>query len=242
MAEVDAAQLTERALDLFEHDNIPEAIDEISKAIELEPWNGETWRLRAAMRLSSGDVSGAEQDSSHAIGRGSDMLSSLRIRAAARYAQEKWEAAIEDCNVVIQMDPSIAFVWSTRGRAKGALEDAEGAFQDCDHAIRLDSSDAGAWRVRGAAKLEFDDADGAVSDLSRAISLNPKDRRSYLIRSAAFSKLGRHGEAQHDRNIAAGLADDTFQLPETSDNHNPEDLSLVDTEEEDEATDIKSRL
>lgn len=210
---LDAQELVVRARQYFAEQKLEESEQDLSVALEMEPWNGDTWCLRAAVRLASGDVTGASADASQAIGRGSALHTGFCIRAAARYAQEDWAGAIDDCTLAIAEDPLSVGAWATRGRAKGAMGDVNGAFDDCSQALKLDPSDGGAWRVRGAAKLALNDLDGAVADLSEAISLNPMDRRAYAIRSEVLRMLERLDEAEADAREASRLPDDTLSGP-----------------------------
>lgn len=126
-------------------------------------------------------------------------------RAVIYADMEKWEQAIEDCNRSLKIDSQRTTVFAVRGLCHLKTGDVESAWQDCRNCLRINAYAPSGYRLRGLLHMEAKAWEEALADLSRSIELAPEVARAYRYRSEVYEKLGRHIEAQQDKQTFAEL-------------------------------------
>ena len=148
------------------------AIDEFSKAIELNPKYAEAYKNRAI----------AKQTGVAVIRRGGS-----EIQFSYRGDRDD---ILPDLSKVIELNPKSEEAYTARAGYKSYTKDLEGAIADFSKAIELNPKSDFAYHYRGGSKLRNGNFDGAIADYTKVIELNPKHNEAYRLRGVAKQLKG----------------------------------------------------
>ena len=171
--------------------NKERAIEEYTKALELDPNDGETYFRRAWAR-SNGD----SEDRTKAI---SDLIESLRcgvgsvgfissMLADLLKKDVKPDKAIDTWTELLKYHPEEVEFFFQRAKVNFNKEDPDKVIADCDYIIKLNDKyrDGDAYRIRGDMHLYKGDPDKAIADYTNLISLAPDNFGAYFRRGNAL--------------------------------------------------------
>ena len=187
------------------------AIDDLSRAIDLDPKSEPAVYRRGAFKLQKGDYDGAITDLSRAIEISPSTADYYSDRGLAKLRKRDNDGAIVDFTRAIELEPKNAIAYRNRALAKNMKGDADGALADYNRAIDLDPKNASAFNSRGMIKRSKGDLDGAIADFNSASEIDPKLAVAYKNR----------GETRQARGDAAGAKEDLKHAGEL----NPELMS-----------------
>ena len=190
--------------------NKERAIEEYTKAIELDPNYGEAYFRRARAR-SNGD----SEDRTKAI---SDLIKSLRcgvgsvgfvssMLAGLLEKEVKPDSAIDTWTELLKLRPEEFEFFYQRSKAHFDKGDWDEVIADCDHMISLNdkSRKGAAYNIRGNMHLHKGDPDKAIADYTNLISLAPDNFGAYFRRGNAFLIKQEWEKASADYTAAIGL-------------------------------------
>ena len=186
-----ARELADRAREKTRRGDGDGAIDDATKAIELDPELAVAWANRGLARNQKGDWDGAIADLTKAIELDPGNIEAWLNRDAAHAYKGDWDGAIADATKAIELAPGLALAWADRGRARFERGDWDGAIDDLTRAIALDPTVARPWTIRGVARANTGDGDGAIADQTKAVELDPKLATAWANLGSA---LGRRGD------------------------------------------------
>jgi tetratricopeptide (TPR) repeat protein len=136
------------------------AIADYSRAIELDPKNGNAYYSRGTAKRARNDLDGAIADFTHTLELDPKDAGAYTSRGVAK--SEKGDlSAIADYNRAIEVNPKYALAYFNRGNGKQAKGDLEGAKADYDRATRLDPKLASAVPVFSG-KIKVTDSDAPI--------------------------------------------------------------------------------
>jgi len=121
-----------------------DAVDEYSKAIEINPKDAGAYYNRGATYISLGNYNQAIQDFSKAIEINPKYVWAYYYRGIVFGRLGDHNRALQDFDKVIEINPKDAMAYMNRGNASGRLGDHNRAIQDYNKAIELNPKDAGA--------------------------------------------------------------------------------------------------
>lgn len=167
--------------------NYREAIEDFSKAIELDPGSIEGYLGRSKAKRELNDKSGADRDLATSKRLFDNLDTGLQANddGNAAYEEGDYKNAIKFYNKAIPLIPTITTIYYNRGCAKQYLEDYQGAIEDFDKSIELGASnrDLSYYERSKIKSHKFKDKVGALQDLNNAIELNPNDADYYYSRA-----------------------------------------------------------
>ena len=154
------------------------AIDDYTRAIELDPKLAVAWERRAAARLG--------------------LLEKPGVTEAERTLE--LESGIADCDRAIELSPGVAAAHFYRGYIRGTLKpgDVEACVLDFTRAVELRPGYQEAWRELGFVAMRSGDFVRARECLAKATALDPWDWLAWAGKGQA--RLG-------DRDLAGALED-----------------------------------
>ena len=185
--------------------NYDKAINDLNKAILLEPTAADAYMNRAIAKSKSNDMFGAIKDYDKAITIGPIDDKMYAERAVLKSGIQDISGATEDITSAIKLNPSKEKYYNQRGIYYGMTASFENAKSDFSKAIELNNEYADAWSNRGFAKLNLADFDGAISDITIAINKNPSEARSFYMRGMAYVQANKKNEACADFQKAYNL-------------------------------------
>lgn len=187
--------------------NYLEAIDDFTKAIELDQGSFEGYLERSIAKRELNDKS-ADKDMAICKRLLDNLDAGLKANddGNAAYEEGDYNAAIIFYNKAIPLIPTITSIYYYRGYSKQYLEDYQGAIKDFDRSIELQASnrDLSYYQRSKIKSNKLKDRTGALQDLNNAIKLNPNDADYYYSRAILVEDF----DALQDLNKAVELAPD----------------------------------
>ncbi len=203
-----AETLFDRAIDKRKNGDIQGAIDDYTKAIEIDPKYVDAYNNRGNARSTLGDKQGAIADYNKAIELNPTYARAYSNRGLARADLGDKQAAIVDYNKAIELDPNYALAYYNRANARDDLGDKQGAIVDYTKSIELDPSYVDSYYNRGVVRFALGDKQGAKADYTKAIEIDPKYVSAYYNRGNILDDLGNKQAAFEDYNKAIELKPD----------------------------------
>lgn len=114
-----------------------EAIDEISKAIDLNPKWASLYYRRALIYNELMDWDNAMADANNAIELDSKFDGAYGVRALTRNNLKDYSGAIADCDKALEINPEYGDAYSYRGLAKIKIGEKESGCNDLSKAVEL---------------------------------------------------------------------------------------------------------
>jgi tetratricopeptide (TPR) repeat protein len=156
---------------VVEENGYLKAIEELTKAIELEP-NIKYYKERAYMKRAALDSRGAIEDFTEVIKLDSNTVLWFDIRGELKRKIDDYKGSIEDYTKAIELEPNNKY-YRERAFSKYFFDDNHGAIVDFTKAIKLDSTDELSYRYRGKCKFYVADYRGAIVDFTKVIKIKP---------------------------------------------------------------------
>jgi eukaryotic-like serine/threonine-protein kinase len=182
-----------------------EALDDFSKAIELDPKHVFARYNRGIIHNRLGRPDKAVTDFSRAIELDPKDVPAWYNRGNAYYKLGQPDKAVTDYSMAIELNPKYVPAWYKRGAVYNTLGQPDKAQTDSSKAVELDPKHAPAWTARGAAYNQLGQADKAIADFSRAIELDPKYAPAWNNRGTVYNTLGQTDKAVTDYSKAVEL-------------------------------------
>jgi len=171
------------------------AITDFTKAIELQPENGDYYYRRGWSHLEAQDYPAALADFSKAIELQPDTGDNYYWRGLTHLEAQDYPAALADYSKAIELQPDNGYNYHGRGLTHREAQDYPAALADLSKAIELQPEDAHNYAWRGRTHLELDDHDQAQPDFSKVRELlNEKGKPAYVV-AGGYSKAGQELDA-----------------------------------------------
>jgi tetratricopeptide (TPR) repeat protein len=156
---------------LAEEGKYPEAIDQFSAAIELDPQNAEVFFLRGRTHYDY-----AVKMSIDETGYTPEVVPFLSAEVT-----EQLRLAVDDYTSAVGLDPQYAKAYNNRGNARATLGDLQGAVEDYNAALELDGSLTLTYYNRGLIQYKLGNYQEAITDLERYLELVPDAEDRALV-------------------------------------------------------------
>jgi len=160
--------------------DIDGALNDIGKAIELDPSFAKSYNNRAVLESDLNDHINAIKDYNKSIELDSTWANSYANRGLEKNYTEDYLGALEDFNKAIKLKSDDAISFAGRGFTKSNIKDYEGAIKDYDKAIELDPSYARAFINRGSAEIHLNKKNEACFDFRKADSLGDEGAKELI--------------------------------------------------------------
>jgi tetratricopeptide (TPR) repeat protein/Zn-dependent protease len=181
LEQINAANYYSRALIYYDWmridaSRLENAIEDLTKAIDIDPSNNSFYFLRSALYCYSDCERQAIEDFTTVIQLKPD-ADAYYNRGVTYYQAKNYQSAIEDLDMVIKLDGNNISAYYGRGNARYELQDQIGAFEDYDRAKFLSSSatitsgDEHGFYARSIAYIRLGNRVKAIEDLQMAESL-----------------------------------------------------------------------
>ncbi len=200
-----------RSLSRRELGDVEGAVEDTSRAIDLEPDNAYAWMHRGLNHYRAKEYRKALADYDRAIELSPSMSSAYHNRCTTDIKLERYDAAISDAERSIALGNSDPVVYRLLGNARRLDGDLRGAMKAYDEAIDRNPVEKDSLFYRGWTRMELGDLEGAIADNSRVIELQPANKQAWNNRGSAHQKHGDLEAALGDFTNALRL-DPEYQL------------------------------
>jgi tetratricopeptide (TPR) repeat protein len=182
------------------------AIEDLDRAIELDPNYAHAFNHRGSVHQSIGQDERAIQDFDWAIKLDPKLASAFFHRGNAYAALGQHERAIQDFDQAIKLDPNYDSAFNNRCLNRIAVGQLQEALVDCNQALwlRPHRGRATTLNVRGITYLKMNQLDAAIADFDAALALAAQNPNSLYGRGV--SKLKKGDAAGGNADIGAAKA------------------------------------
>ena len=185
-----ARYLARRGAAWLTEEDPDQAVADFTRALTLDPANGETLRGRARAYGQLGQQDKAAQDFSAAIGSSPVTPETEQMyfdRAASFHAAGKSDAALADYDKILEASPNNVKARLGRARIFTALKDRDKALAEFDAILKADPKESAAFLARAEAAETWGDTASAIADYRMFIQLN---NRKGWVAVRALRRLG----------------------------------------------------
>ncbi|MDR2432010.1 MAG: tetratricopeptide repeat protein [Candidatus Margulisbacteria bacterium] len=192
----------------FNQKNYAGALEDMRKAIELDPANAEYYFMSGNIKNNLGNYSEAIADIDKALELNPGFAAAYTSRARNKGALGDYAGALADCARAKELlEPTntqrMAQLYEVTAATKGLMGDDYGALADYTSIIKLDPSNAAAYYHRAVAKSQIKDYSGVLEDVHKALDFIASGRLSQLEVLDCYIIIG---QAEHSRgNYPAAL-------------------------------------
>jgi len=158
-----------RGVSKFEQGDMQGAIEDYTRAIEIDPKYTSAYLNRAHAKFKSDDLMGSIEDLITFIELDPNNETAYNNRGFIRQILGDLEGAVEDYNKAIKINPNFGDAYFNRSTALKFMGNLEGAIKDYNMLIQINPNDVRAYYYRGAAKFDMGDFQGSLEDFSRVI-------------------------------------------------------------------------
>ncbi len=157
--------------------NNQEALQNINKALEIDPHNIEALNLSAFLKYKLNDMEGSKKDFETILKSKPNSAEAYFGHGNVMFLLDDFQSAITDYNKALQLDDSKATykVYYNRGFALSRMGKHKEALKDYGKSIELKANNGEAWFNRGYSKFYLKDRFGACFDWSKAGELGYED-------------------------------------------------------------------
>jgi tetratricopeptide (TPR) repeat protein len=177
---------------------LDKAIEDYSKAIEINPNFTDSYYNRGLAYMNSGQPEKAMADYSKALEIEPTYGKAYSSRGVVYFNLRQWDQAIADYSKAIDTDPKYADAYYNRGIVYNNLGQLDKAISDYSKAIELNPGYAAAYSNRGNAFVSIRQIDKAIADYNKAIETDPDYRDGFYNRGIAYFNLGQYDKAIDD--------------------------------------------
>jgi len=175
--EVEGAQLAEtlrnRAVARNYMLQYAEALQDFSRAIEMNPRHAPAYIARANLLRSQNDLSAAMADLDQAIRLNPENAQSFHARGLIHQRNGDHARAVSDFENAIDRDPFVAAPYQARGQSLVVLGRHDAAIEDFNAALNVNNQNSDAWAGLGLAYERKGDRAKAAESYGRALVVNP---------------------------------------------------------------------
>ena len=186
-----------------------DAIDHLTKAIELNPSAKDAYFYRGIVHKFRDEFSEAQADFLQVIelesAPGNTFSEDARQQIDELKALEAKKEHFQNLKAKQNEPLETAAKYIERGQTYLKTGEWEKAYLDFDEAIRLEPNNAEAFRFRGASLYKMGEAELAIKDYSQAIKLDPNNSDLHLNRGILQADSGDSDDALLDLNEAIRL-------------------------------------
>ncbi len=199
--------LGERGTERLRRGQRREAIDDLTRAIELEPRHG-FYANRGIAHRELGENEEAIKDFDAALLQSPKTTIYHANRGSALLELKRVTEAIAALEHAVALGDRDAYTFTTLGRAHDANRDDDSAFEAYSRGIAANPAHSACYVNRANIRLKRDDPKGAVEDASKAIEIDEKLGAAYIARGNARQQLQEYDAAiaDHTRAIECGVA------------------------------------
>ena len=184
----EAKKYAKSAHEKYMNNDYKGAIEDYTKAIELNPKDDSNYKERGSVKKEIKDYQGAIEDYTKAIELDPNSSFSYSARGYAKAKIKDYQGAIEDYTKAIELDPNYGFCYSKRADAKNEIKDYQGAIEDYTKAIELNPNYVYYYSDRADVKAKIKDYQGAIDDYTLAIEKTSIESKHILYEKRAKIK------------------------------------------------------
>lgn len=189
--EQEADAYTGRGAALFYMGFHEAAVEDFTRAIELNPNQARPFNGRGLSYSSLGEVENALADYNQGIEVDPSYIFTYRSRGQYYTSLGEYESALADFNRGIELDPEFAHIYNDRGNAHRSLGLLDEAIADYERVAALDPDyHLAPFNLGLLYAYDLGEYDQAIRLYNSALAIEPEYAPAYLHRGVAYYNLG----------------------------------------------------
>ncbi len=182
-----------RGLVYIEQGQVMEAIDDFTKAIEIDSHFPQAYAARGTAYLMTSRPAKAAEDFNKAIQLDPNNATTFVNRARAYMGLQMLEEAEQDLNRAIELDPSLLPAYFNRGVLYMLQQRTEDALADFNKCVEINANAPAPYFNRAVAYIELGDKKAAATDLAIYLTLSKDEEGKHQARALLDSLTGTQG-------------------------------------------------
>ncbi|MEX2306854.1 MAG: tetratricopeptide repeat protein [Pirellulales bacterium] len=170
-------------------------LEDLNRAVELQPKKPEYLRLRANYLSSQEKLDEALADADRALELEPDHAATNQLRGMILLGLEKYDEALASFNRTTELMPESAMPYQHRGELYRQKGDLEKAVEQLTKALELAPENVATLLVRSGVYYELKQTDRALEDIEHAIRIQPQLVHPYLMRAEIYAATDRLDQA-----------------------------------------------
>ena len=183
----------------------PEALQDLNKAIALDPTEPRFFLNRGKLYFDQGQLDQAFYDYNQCIRLSPDRKEAYANRGAIYGARGMHTEAISDLDKAISLDPEFINAYKNRALVKGMMQDYQGSRLDWETILKLDPGMDDIWNALGVEHQRLGDFPASIICFTEAIRLQPNQGIYWQNRSISYKNRGEKPQALADSQRALQL-------------------------------------
>ncbi len=175
---------------LGELGELPEAIKDLTRALELDPKLAVAWRDRGLARMLLGEYEKALPDLDAAVKADPKEPKAWATRAVLQLRRKAWGAAIADSTAALRLESTMVSALHNRATARAQIGELQEAVADYDAILAIKPRYPLALTARAQGHRRLGDLDRALADADAAIRVDANAADAYTERAAIRGALG----------------------------------------------------
>lgn len=182
-----------------------DAIDEYTKAIDLDPNSAAAYSRRGFMYGDLELHEKAIEDYTATIRLMPDNSAAYNNRGTSYHKLGQYEKSIKDYTDAIRLAPNDPRVYNNRGHAYDGCGQREKAIEDyikvidiCTKALAVEPNEAGYYFDLGGAYNSLEKYEPAIENFTKGLALNAEDASAYNNRAFSYISLNQYEKAIED--------------------------------------------
>ncbi len=195
-----AEQLFVKGVEAQNHNDLPGALEDFTKAIEANSNYFKAYNSRAIVRQNLGDVAGAMSDFTKAIALSADSAEAYFGRGRLNQLTGHLEESLADFNESIKRRPAYVAIFG-RGRVEQIQGKLDAALADFDKTIELTPQFASAYYFRGCLRYDQHLFDKALADFYKVCAMNSPADYGHIRLWLTQARMGQRDAATKDLSL-----------------------------------------
>ena len=206
----DAPTYINKGIAYLEQDKADLAIEQFTKAIELDPNNINYYLKRGEVYQAQQSLELALADFDKALELNPQNSKTLLSRGTVYSSQKKLDLALADFNKAIALNPQYTEAYRRRAFLYMQQQQPELAIVDLDRVVELNPDYYLAYTTRALLNRNLGKLDLAIADYTKAIKFHPQQASLYKSRGKIYAEISQYKLALNDLEKALKLEPDYF--------------------------------
>ena len=170
----------------------------LDQALELDPYDWESWLTRAHISLARQNWKEADEQLSRVIHLKPKMVACYVNRALVRLNINNLRGAMSDYDTALELDPDNFLAHYNRGLLRIQVGDDNRAIDDFDYVINMEPDNIMAIYNRALLRHKTGDLRGAIQDYNKILEQYPNFWTGLYRRADCYRRLGMTNQAELD--------------------------------------------
>ena len=182
-----------RGLVYIDQGKVQEAIEDFTKALELDKHFPQAYAARGTAYLMTSRPAKAAEDFNKALQLDPNNATTYVNRARALMGLQMLEEAEQDLNRAIEINPNLLPAYFNRGVLYMLQQRTEDALKDFDKCVEINPNAPAPYFNRAVAYIELGDKKAAATDLAIYLTLSKDEEGKHQARALLDSLTGTQG-------------------------------------------------